>query len=317
MVMRVPSWLAGAAPTVAIEFASQRVTVVSLGATGTRADLAGCGSEPLPSGAVVPALTGTNVVQPAVVADALRRALERAGLSSIRRAGLLVPDSVARVTLLPFDQVPPKQRDFDELIRWQLKKATPFPIEEAVVSHVVASVSGTGQTIAAVVARRDVISQYEAVATAAGIHAGIVDLASFNVMNAVTASTPGASTGDRLFVHLATEATTLAILRGAELMFYRHRTAVDSESLGALVHQTSMFHEDRLGGGSFSGVWLSGAGALGELAQREIEGRLSVPVQVVDISSLVSMRDRMPITPDVLDALAGPVGMLLRERKAA
>jgi len=34
--------------------------------------------------------------------------------------------------------------------------------------------------------------------------------------------------GDWLLVHLASEATSLAILRGRSLMFYRHRTAIDA-----------------------------------------------------------------------------------------
>ena len=48
----------------------------------------------------MPALTGANIAKPAVVADALQRALDRAGLRSARRAALVVPDSVARVSLL-------------------------------------------------------------------------------------------------------------------------------------------------------------------------------------------------------------------------
>ena len=94
--------------------------------------------------------------------------------------------------------------------------------------------------MAGVVSRRDVVAEYEAVAAAVGIHAGIVDLASFNVMNAIV-GVGGQVAGDWLLVHLAAEATTLAILRGDQLMFYRHRTAVDEEPLGALVHQTAMY----------------------------------------------------------------------------
>ena len=120
-------------------------------------------SEPLPAGAIVPALTGSNIADVATVADALRRALERAGLRSPRRAALVVPDSVARVSLLPFEQMPNRASDLDQLIRWQLRKATPFPIEEAQVSHFRASGDGKAATLAAVVARRDVIAQYEAV----------------------------------------------------------------------------------------------------------------------------------------------------------
>ena len=70
----------------------------------------------------------------------------------------------------------------------------------------------------------------------------------------------GASpSGDWLLVNVAPESTVLAIVRMGQLMFYRHRHAIDEEPLGALVHQTAMYHEDRLGGQKFARVWLCGS----------------------------------------------------------
>jgi hypothetical protein len=173
--------------------------------------------------------------------------------------------------------------------------------------------------MASVVARRDVIAQYEAIVTAAGLHAGIVDLASFNVMNAVIGA-GAAGQGDWLVVSIAPEATTLAIMRGQELMFYRHRANVEEEPLGALVHQIAMYHEDRLGGSKFARVWVCGAALAdggADHARREITGQLGVPVEAVDIRPAAALSDRVSASPDLLDALAAPVGVLLRERKAA
>ena len=50
-------------------------------------------------------------------------------------------------------------------------------------------------------ARRDIIAEYEGVCTAAGVHAGLVDLATFNLVNLQLASASGG--GDWLLVHLA------------------------------------------------------------------------------------------------------------------
>jgi Tfp pilus assembly PilM family ATPase len=264
-------------------------------------------------------LTGPNISNVALVASAVNRALEQAGLRSARRAALVVPDSVVRVTLLALEQLPSRQADLEQLVRWQLKKATPFPIDEAQVSYFPAHAGEGGATLAAVVARRDVIAQYEAVANALGIHPGIVDIASFNVMNAIMRA--GAATaGDWLLVCLAAEATSLAILRGQDLLFYRHRAGVDEEPIGALVHQIAMYHEDRLGGSQFARVWLCGAalagsGAQAELARREIAQLLSAPAEAVDIRAAAAVSGAA--TADVLDALAAPVGVLLRDRKVA
>jgi len=306
------------APTVAIEIAARRVTVAELHGSGAQTSVSACASEILPVDAVQPSLTGVNIAHPSQVADALRSAISKAGLRVPSRVALVVPDGVARVSLLPFEQLPARAADLEQLIRWQLKKSMPFPLEEAQVSHVVASTSGTASTIAAVVARRDVIAQYEAVTSAVGIQAGIVDLASFNVMNAIMAAKTE-SAGDALLVCLAAEGTTLAILRGDQLMFYRHRTAVDEEPLSALVHQTAMYHEDRLGGAQFGRIWICGASFTHGAADQRIDlgEQLRMEAEAVDVRAAAQLKGRVDATPELLDALAAPVGLLIRERRAA
>ena len=164
-------------------------------------------------------------------------------------------------------------------------------------------------TVAAIVARRDVITQYEQAVLALGTHPGIVDLASLKVVNAVLAG--GASpSGDWLLVNVAPESTVLAIIvRMGQLMFYRHRHAIDEEPLGALVHQTAMYHEDRLGGQKFARVWLCGsswADAGGAAIHKEISQRLGVQAEPVDVRVSATLQDRIGARPDVLDAMAAP-----------
>jgi Tfp pilus assembly PilM family ATPase len=313
---RGPAWRTPTPPHLAIEIASGRITVAQLAFSGGAPVVAAFASEPIADEAVAPALVGTNIPKPAEVIEALRRVLQRAGLGAARRAALIVPDGVARVSLLPFEQVPPKPGELDQLIRWQLRKSTPFPLEEARVTHLLAHADEGGSTFAAVVARRDVLDEYEHVVAALGVHAGIVDLASFNVVNAVIGA-GAAPADDWLLISLAAEGTTLAILRGADLMFYRHRASMDGEPLSALVHQTAMYHEDRLGGSRFGRVYLCGAARMigADRARAEISERLAVAAQNVDIRGAAGLRDSAAAA-DVLDALAAPVGVLLRDRAA-
>ena len=304
-------------PAVAIELANRRVTVVELGRRGKGFSVVGYASEALADGVIMPAPTGSNISNMTAVGDALKRALARAGVRNTKRAALVVPDSVARVSLLTFEQLPARTADVEQLIRWQLKKSTPYPIEEAQVTWFEAN-KGAGTVIAAEVARRDVIAEYESAVAAAGVHPGLVDLASFNVMNAVIGA-GAASASDWLLVVLQPEATTLALGRGQDLMFYRHREAGGDASLSSLVHQTAMYHEDRLGGTRFSRVWLCGAGAgrESEQAKVEIQKHLGVPVESVDVRPAAELGGKINASADVLDALAAPVGVLLRDRKAA
>jgi Tfp pilus assembly PilM family ATPase len=304
---------------VAIEIAAGHVTVAELGSGARGFVVSAFASEPLAEGVVTPALTGTNINDPAAVTAALRQACQRAGIRPPRRAALIVPDSAARVSLLTFEQLPARAVDVDQLIRWQIRKATPFPLEEAQVSHVVTHQEPGNTTVAAVAARRDVVAQYEDVVTAMGTHPGVVDLASLNVVNAVLAG-GGAPAGDWLLVCVAQESTALVIVRAGELVFYRHRLAIDGEPLGALVHQTAMYHEDRLEGGKFARVWLCGSAWAeqgGDAIRREISQRLGVQAEPIDVRVSASFSDRIDVRPQVLDAIAAPLGVLLRERKVA
>lgn len=314
--LRLPSWLAPPQPDVAIEIAHRRLTVAQIG-RGASAAVSAYATETLPDDAVVPSLTAHNIAHPKVVSEALKRALDRAGIKPPSRVSLVVPDTVARVSLLPFEQMPKRQSELEQLIRWNVKKSVPFPVEDGVLSYVPAASETGATTLAAVVARRDVLAEYEAIAESIGAHAGIVDIASFNVIN--TALSAGlAPSGDWLLVCLASDSTTIAIMRGPSLIFHRHRPLVDSEPLTALVHQTAMYHEDRLGGTRFARVLLSGGGATGhEAARGEIAQRLGVAVQTLDPRAAAAVNDRITAGPELLDALAAPVGALLRERGAA
>src|SRR5581483_2420404 len=116
----------------------------------------------------------------------LGRVLEQVGRP--RRVGLIIPDVVAKVSLVKFERVPTRAQDLDQLIRWQVRKAAPFAIEEAQVSHVPGLRADDGQEFIVTVARRGIVEEYEGLCAEHGAAAGLVDLATFNVINAVLAA---------------------------------------------------------------------------------------------------------------------------------
>ena len=206
-------------------------------------------SEPLPEGALVPSLTAANLHDRPAVLGALGRVLERIGRP--RRIGLVVPDVVARVSLVRFEQVPSRAQDLDQLVRWQVRKTAPFPIEDAQVSYVSGLRAEDGQEFLVTLARRDVVQEYEALCAEAGAHAGIVDLSTINVINVVLAGS-AAPTADWLLVNITGTYTSIALLRGPHLIFFRNRAADTEGTLADLVHQTAMYYEDRLKGAGFA-----------------------------------------------------------------
>ena len=305
------------APAVAVEIASGRVSAASLEWRDGRPVVAAHAVELLPDGALVPSLTSTNAHDRAAVVGALSRLLDQVGRP--RRIGLILPDVVAKVSIVRFEQVPAKTQELDQLVRWQVRKSAPFPIEDAQVSYVAGLRADDGHEFVVSLARRDVIQEYEALCAHAGAHAGLVDLATLNVINAVLAGA-GAPAGDWLLVNIAPDYTSIALLRGPHLIFFRNRAAETDGTLADLVHQSAMYYEDRLKGAGFSRVILAGASAAGarpaddiDQLRRSLEDRLRTPIESVDPRTAAALTDRITAAPALLDALTPLVGLLLRD----
>lgn len=317
----IPRWLSSRPPSAALEIDARRVTAAIVSKQGGSHVLSSYASEALPAGAVEPALNAVNVHDAGALSTAIRAVLERVAPRP-RRIALVLPDTVAKFSLLRFEKIPAKVQDLDQLIRWQIRKAAPFKIEDAQLAWIPGiALPGGGREYFVTVARRDVIESYEHACVAAGAHPGIVDLASVNLVNAVLAVHGGeTATSDWLLVHVTHDYSTVAVVRGREVIFFRTRPAERNEDLADLVHQTAMYHEDRLGGGGFSRVVLAGASSRGvEAAERvrhDVELRVGSPVEALDFRGAVALRDRIVAAPDLLDALAPSIGVILRGQVA-
>jgi type IV pilus assembly protein PilM len=295
-------------PDAAVEVASRHVSAAAIGRRGGQGVVSAFAVEPLPEGAVVPSLTAQNLRDRALVSAAVAKVLDAVGRP--KRVGLVIPDAVAKVSLVRFEQVPPRVQDLAQLIRWQVRKAAPFPIESAQVSFSEAGAVAGGREFLVAVARRDLVEEYEALIAAAGAQPGIVDLSTFNVVNAVLVSS-AAFDHDWLLINVgAPDQASIAILRGPQIIFFRTRGAEADGTLADLVHQTAMYYEDRLQGGGFTRAVICGAS--GDGVRRSLEQRLGLPVEPLDIRAAAALTDRITIAPSLLDALAPLAGLLLR-----
>ena len=316
------SWLASPPPHAAIEIAPTRVsaaTVVRSTSADSGVAVRSHAVEPLPPGAVSASLGAHNIIDRPTVAAAVRAVLGRLD-TRVTRVALIIPDLAAKVSLVRFDQVPTRREDLDHLVRWQVRKSAPFAIDDACVSYTAGARGDNGSAeYVVVLARRDVIQEYEQVCADAGVYAGLVDLTTFAVLNLVLASS-NVPAADWLAVHMRPEYTSLAIVRGADVVFFRNRPEGDQETLADLVHQTAMYYQDRLSGQGFARVLLGGGGhATGavDLARRSLQERLGAHVEPMDSTIVAPPSDRIGVTGDLMDVLAPLTGMLLRTRQEA
>ena len=321
MSAALPRWLSNRPPAAAIEINTRRVTAAVIADQGGSRVLTSFAGAPLAPGVVDAALNAPNVHDAAALTAAIRTVLD--GLSSRpKRIALVLPDTVGKLSLVRFEKVPARADDLDQLIRWQVRKAAPFKIEDAQVSWVPGIVPPEGgREYIVTVARRDIIQSYERACEAAGAYPGIVDLATVNLINAVLGTdNRAAPNADWLLVHVASDYSTMAVIRGSSVIFFRARGSDKDDDLADLVHQTAMYHEDRLGGGGFARVVLAGASLRGpdisDRLRRELETRLGTRVEALDFRGAVALRDRIAAAPELLDSLAPAIGLILRERVA-
>jgi type IV pilus assembly protein PilM len=309
------SWLASPPPDAAVEITSAWVSAATMTLRRGGPAIQSYAVEALPERAVVASLGSPNVVDRAAVAASLRNVVDRLG-SRPARVALIIPDVAARVSVVRFEQVPQRREDLDQLVRWQVRKAAPFPIDDASVSYSPGArgTDGSAEFIV-VLARNDVIKGYEDACADVGLHAGLVDIASFAVVNLALAAARSTE-GDWLVVHTRPEYTSIAIVRSGDLIYFRNRPEDDEESLTDAVHQTAMYYQDRLAGQGFARVLLGGISTAGELGQ-SLQERLGTPVEPIDPTAAAPLSDRIAATIDVMDVLSPLTGVLLRTRTAA
>lgn len=138
-------------------------------ASGIRGrELRGLARRTLASGALSPAALERNVLRAEEVREAMRAVATELG--AIDRPTILVlPDGVARSLVIDV----PAGTDAREYARFRLSGQLPYPASEASVE--VMSVGGRRFLAAAV--RRDIVAEYEELATASGLHQERLDWA--------------------------------------------------------------------------------------------------------------------------------------------
>ena len=323
----IKAWRAASPPSVGVQLSENHASAVSIARTRRGVSVQEQAIEAFPPGIISPGLNNRNILKPGCVIETLSRMFDALELRS-RRIGLVVPDSVAKVSLLRFEELPARNADLEELIRWRIKKTVPFQVKDAQISYVPGAVLlEGGQEYIVTVARRDIIEEYEQVCAEVGAHAGLIDLATFSlttlILPPVTLGVSSASPGAWLVMHVCGNCSSAAIIQDGNLVFFRNKQIDSGEGLRDLAHQTTMYYEDRLKGNIFSRVVLAGF-VVNENSEREqdlalpkqvLEDYFKRPVETIDLTQKVTLGNGAARNPGILRELAPPIGLLLRGKE--
>ena len=296
-------------PLLAVEVRPRGLGVARLGWEGGKLALVAAASTEIPAGVLSLSSTEPNIADPAVFERLLGSLLERAGALREGAVALVLPDPVARLTVLPASELSGKRgTDALEMARFRLRKTVPFEIKDASVALGLPPRGGPDAAVVAAILR-SVLLDYEAVLHRLGLDPGLVELSSLALLSLVEPTA-----GDRLLVNWDEGYASLVLTRDGWPMLVRTLpdVAATPEALPREVANTLLYYRERLGGPGLAGASLRSVGVAPDEAAGLLEEALGLVPAVLDPWATLGGGEPRPG-----QAVAGAVASALRGARRA
>lgn len=235
-------------PVVAIEVHASSVGVLRVRKDRGRLLVGAAALMELPPGTLSLSLTQPNIVDGERFRQAVHGALERAGILGGAKVALVLPDTAARVALVPAVEVPSrKPAEIHELLRFRLRKSIPFEVREARLAYAAGGETAT-DTIVAATAFGPVVDQYEEAFRSLALEPGLVEIAGLALARAAFRAP---ASGDGLLVNWDDGYVTLVLARNGWPILVRTLAGAVVASPGDVIREvasTLIYYRERLGG---------------------------------------------------------------------
>lgn len=293
-----------ARPPVAVELSPQGVLAAASLGTGHAPVYA---FQPLAADAFVPGIGEPNLRAPEAVAEAIRSAISQVSPRA-RAVTLVVPDAVVRVFVLDFDSMPSRTAEAVSILRFRLRKAISFDVEQAGVSYQILTEDKAGCKVLVAVIPGAILQEYEAVVRQAGYEPGAVLSTSLAALAVIDSAEPV------LAANLGAKSLTTAITHGSDLLLYRtldlpEDPDVRLQEVQRDIAVASAYYEDKLGAAP-KVLYYVGIGAEGVSAAEGFARWIDAPpeLKVVDLAPRPETGATTPLGN--LLSLAGVIGAL-------
>jgi len=296
-------------PPVACEISSSRISVVRLN-TKKPPEIERFAVEPLSPGLITPSLTRPMIASSSDLLSLLKTVFAKADLKA-NRISLAIPDSCAKVTIHQFDSMPGNESERQQLLKWKLKKAVPFNIEEANLSFLEQKAPNGKYVIVTVAIHLGVLAQLEAVFESLGVQVGYVTLASFAAFEILARQEPEVLQKSVLFLRAQPSEISSLIVRQGSVVFFRHtdyETENDSEMHGVQeagkegldqlygeIHPCLMYYQDKLSNTVIERVYIAPLQSLDPDLFSLLSQRLNTPVLNLDPLRLFQKKSPGPL----------------------
>ena len=157
------------------------------------------------------AIVEGEVMDPGIVSDAVRGALQAAGVKS---KGVVIAVGGRDVIIKKIQIERVKEAQARELMRWEAEQHVPFDMESVELDFQILDPDGGGDDmqVLLVAAKRDLIENKLRILTDAGLNPAMVDVDAFALHNAFEVNHPDAMSGIVSLVNIGHEVTNINIL---------------------------------------------------------------------------------------------------------
>ena len=207
-------------PAIACEISRQAVSLVRLDSKQSNL-LDRFAVIPLPQGLIVPSLTKPNIASVPEFAAALKTAMTKTEVKSVKMS-LAIPDASAKSAIHIMDTLPSSENERQQLLKWKLKKAVPFNVDEAHISYWERKASNGKHVLLTVCICREVLNQFEEVFQKMGIQIGYITLSSFAAFEFLAHLDPEAVQKSLLLLRIGATDTSSLIMQEGRVSFFRH-----------------------------------------------------------------------------------------------
>jgi len=236
---------------------------------------------PLPPGVISPSPVKENILDPAALAEAVRKLIPPATGRGKRRAALILPDNCVRIAVLDFDNLPEKEDERRPLINFRLRKSVPFDIDQAALSYF----PQAGKKVIVALAPSEIVAHYETPFRAAGLHPGLVTVSALAMLDLLPI------TGSLVLAHHSPGALTVLALADSVVTIARTLEMVDVgqtpegeadplDEIIAAIYPTLAYIEDQQGSRPEK-LFIAGFGEQSDSSSIRLSVELDIAVEAI------------------------------------
>jgi hypothetical protein len=303
-------------PPVVIELDSEEVRLLRMKRRrGGRLLLEAHSARPLPAGSIPDSIFHPVTVATTELTSNLRSLFEHTGTRP-GRVSLLLPDNLAKISLLQLPERPGSRRQLDELVRSKMRRAVPFRLEDSRLSHQLLPGDGSGVSVLVVVVRLAVVERLERALEAVGARTGLVDICTPNLLNLCRGGLSEAAHDgkDTALLNCTRHYFSLVIVRNGRLIFYRCKTFAQIEETGpngVLVREVAnslSYYREKLSGEGVGTIFVRSLVAPADEVGDKVRPLGCSRIERVDPATTIDLADGVSLDPQLAQRLAGAVG---------